>query len=79
MTPEQEKHLQFLKDEFCKQLDEKYRKGQEEHGGDIWLKSGMLKNMTEEILDQWVYAKTLEFQMKEGGVESALIRAKSLG
>ncbi len=66
MTEEQEKHLQFIKDEFCEAVDKKYRAGQKEHGGDLWLKKGMLNFALEEITDLYVYMRTLKQQLDEG-------------
>lgn len=66
MTEEQEKHLQFIKDEFCEAVDKKYRAGQAEHGGDLWLKRGILDMALEECIDFWVYIRTLKQQLDEG-------------
>ena len=33
MTPEQEQHLASIKSRFCAGVDDKYRRGQQEHGG----------------------------------------------
>jgi hypothetical protein len=65
MTPEQEKHLQSIKDKFCADVDKKYRKGQIEHGGNLWLKEGMLEMAMEEITDLYVYMQTLKQQLNE--------------
>jgi len=35
MLPKQEAHLQSVKDRFTNLVDSKYRKGQQEHGGDL--------------------------------------------
>ena len=63
MTTDQEAHLQSLKDTFVKAVDEKYRKGEAEHGGDLWLKAGIIDMALEEVIDQWVYLKTLQSQL----------------
>src|SRR3990167_4934944 len=60
MTPEQEKHLQKIKDQFNELVDSKYRKGQEAHGGDLWAKSGLLDMAIEEAIDQVTYLITLK-------------------
>lgn len=64
MTPEQEQHLQSIKDEFSRLVDPKYRKGQQEHGGDLFnLSSYQLVLMAlEEAIDQVVYLVTLKAQ-----------------
>lgn len=62
MNPEREAHLQFIKDEFVKAVDAKYRIGQVEHGGNLFEKKGMLKFALEEVIDLYVYLKTLQQQ-----------------
>lgn len=64
MTPEQEKHLDDIKYYFVKDVDAKYRHGQREHGGNIWLKAGMIDNAIEEVIDLAVYLYTLRDQMR---------------
>ena len=68
MTAKHEEHLKRLKDQFTAELDEKYRKGQQEHGGNIWEKAGMLDHAIEEAIDQVVYLYTLRDQLKERGI-----------
>lgn len=65
MTPEQEAHLAELKTSFATGLDEKYRRGQQEHGGNLWMKTGMFPMLREEVLDFWAYGKTIERQLRE--------------
>lgn len=60
MTPEQENHLQSIKDEFVSLVDAKYRKGQAEHGGDLMEKDGILDMAIEEAIDLVVYLLTLK-------------------
>ena len=57
MTPEQERHLQMIKDEFVKRVDAKYRAGQKEHGGDLWNKDSLAEALPEAI-DLFVYIIT---------------------
>lgn len=60
MTPEQEAHLQEIKDHVCTLLDAKYRKGAEEHGGNLkempldWFE----KEIENEMVDLIVYFVT---------------------
>jgi hypothetical protein len=65
MTPEQEAHLRAIQGAFCKGVDDKYRRGQAEHGGDLWTKPGMLGRLTDEVRDFVVYAHTLDQQLRE--------------
>jgi len=61
MTPDQEEHLARIKNEFDNLVDAKYRKGQAEHGGDLFTKSKIeLVNLAiDEAIDQVVYLLTL--------------------
>lgn len=63
MTYEQELHLSNIVVGFAREVDAKYRKGQKEHGGNLWMKSGMLQFLREETLDFIVYSATLEQQL----------------
>lgn len=65
MTQEQEQHLQSIKDWFTTEVDKKYRAGQKEHGGDLWLKSGIIDMAIEEVLDMAVYLTTLKSQIAQ--------------
>lgn len=60
MEPNQENHLQYLKDEFAQMVDKKYRKGQQEHGGDLFDKTpvGLIECAIEEAIDLVVYLVT---------------------
>ena len=40
--PEHEAHLERLKAWVCTQEDRKYRRGQAEHGGNLWEAPGLL-------------------------------------
>lgn len=65
MTPEQEAHLRTVKIDFYSIVDAKYRKGQEEHGGDLTdmpvLK--LIDSAIEEAVDQFVYLTTLRHKL----------------
>jgi hypothetical protein len=69
MGPQNEAHLARLKSEFTADLDAKYRAGQDEHGGNIWEKKGMLAHAIEEAIDQVVYLYTLRDQLQERGID----------
>lgn len=64
MNPEQEAHLGRVQERFRKDVEEKYRRGQAEHGGDLHKKPAMLKMLREEVLDAVVYQTTLEEQIR---------------
>ena len=65
MTNEQEKHLVFIKEEFDRLVDPKYRKGQVEHGGDLWEKDLelLVDAALDEAVDQVVYLTTLRAKL----------------
>lgn len=65
MTGEQEAHLSGIKSRFCAGVDDKYRKGQKEHGGDLWKKPGLFPMLKDETRDFIVYADTLEQQLRD--------------
>ena len=65
MTPAQEAHLDGIKGRIVVGLDEKYRKGQAEHGGNLWLKPGLFAMLDAEVKDFVVYADTLRQQLEE--------------
>lgn len=69
MDQECETHLATIKREFSADLDGKYRHGQEEHGGHMWEKKGMLTHAIEEAIDQVVYLYTLRAQLKARGID----------
>jgi len=64
MTDAQEAHLERIITMVADDLQTKYRAGQQEHGGDIWLKPGMLDHAIEEVLDLIVYLYTLRDQLR---------------
>lgn len=66
MQIEQEEHLLEIKRSFVKLVDDKYRKGQEEHGGNLFdLTSLELINAAiEEAIDQFVYLLTLKEKIR---------------
>jgi hypothetical protein len=65
MNKNQEDHLESIKKEFSKLVDPKYRKGQQEHGGNMWMMSPeqLLNCAIEEAIDQVVYLVTLRQQL----------------
>lgn len=66
MTPEQEAHLQSIKDQFLALVDPKFRKGAEEHSGDLQeVKPLVLVDYAiEEAIDQVVYLLTLRSKLE---------------
>lgn len=61
MTPEQEQHLEEILVKFADLTVKKYKKGQEEHGGNLWEKDTLflLDAAIDEAIDQVVYLLTL--------------------
>jgi hypothetical protein len=64
MDPACDAHLQRILDQFNAELRQKYEKGQQEHGGHMWLKPGMLDHAIEEAQDLVVYLYTLREQLR---------------
>jgi hypothetical protein len=64
MTSLQETHLHEIKQQFSKLVDSKYRKGVQEHGGNLWLvkTTKLLDFAIDEAIDQVVYLLTLRQQ-----------------
>lgn len=63
MTPQE--HKDQLINNFSTEYVNKYNKGQEEHGGNLWEKPSMIRNAKDEVLDQWSYISVIESQIKE--------------
>ena len=65
MTPQQEHHLQSIKDRFELAIDAKYRAGQKEHGGNLWTKTQIIDMAIEETIDLMAYLYSLKDQIEE--------------
>ena len=64
MSPEQESHLARIKQKTLQLLDRKYRKGQAEHGGNLW-EINLLDAAIDEAIDQVTYLLALKEQKSE--------------
>jgi hypothetical protein len=62
MDAEHIAHVDRILTQFNRDLKAKYEAGQEEHGGNIWEKPGMLAHAIEEVIDLVVYLYTLQEQ-----------------
>jgi hypothetical protein len=58
MSPEQEAHLQAIKEWICERIDKKYREGQKTHGGNLWAKPFVFEMLLDEVTDLITYAYT---------------------
>lgn len=67
MTSEQEHHLQQIKTAFKSAVDVKYRKGQKEHGGNLFdlTSLNLIDAALDECIDQYTYLFTLRDKIKE--------------
>jgi hypothetical protein len=65
MTERQEQHLDNLMGETLELMDEKYRRGQEVHGGDLFELSvaTLLDEAINETVDQLVYLLTAKARL----------------
>ena len=57
-----EAHLSRILDAFNADARAKYDAGQQEHGGNLWEKRGMIDNAIAEAIDLVVYLYTLREQ-----------------
>jgi len=57
-------HLRRILAWAARKLVRKYLAGQQAHGGRLADKPGMLRNLTDEVLDLVVYTQTLEEQLR---------------
>jgi len=66
MTPDQEQDLQNIQDLFYSLVEQKYRAGQKEHGGNLWdmTLDDLIHNAMDEAIDQFVYLKTLHDKLR---------------
>jgi hypothetical protein len=64
LTERQESQIKSLK----KELEDKYRKGAEEHGGDLIDKTELelIECAIEETIDQFTYLSSLRDKLKRG-------------
>ena len=58
--PEHEAHLERLKAWVCTRVDQKYRRGQAEHGGKLWEAPGLLRELHAETFDLLAYGQALD-------------------
>lgn len=65
MTEAQEQHLLDIKHDFIVLVDEKYRKGQAEHGGNLFDLTSLqlIDAAVEEAIDQVVYLLTIKTKL----------------
>ena len=64
MTKDQQQHLDNILEDFSRLASDKYIKGQEQHGGNLWLKKNLIDKAIEEAIDQVVYLCTLKRQIE---------------
>ena len=58
-------HLRRITSWLVSAVTSKYEKGQQEHGGSLWTKAGMLAHAESEALDLVVYLPTLRDQLTD--------------
>lgn len=62
MSKEHELHLQSILETFVRDFSKKYRKGQEEHGGALWLRP-CWSDAISEVLDLVAYVYSHKVQL----------------
>lgn len=65
MTPKREEHLQSIKDFIANSMDKKYRRGQAEHGDNLWDNKNLIKELIDEITDLNIYLVTVLQQLEK--------------
>jgi hypothetical protein len=72
VTPEREAHLIRIKAAFLREVDEKYRAGQREHGGDLFDHTMLwfVEQAMAEALDLYVYLFSLRERVQEMNVST---------
>lgn len=63
MGPEHEIHLKSIGERFVARLGRKYRAGQVEHGGKLWLKKNLINMALDEAIDLPTYLYSLKDQL----------------
>ena len=66
MDPAHEAHIGRILAQFSADAHAKYALGQQEHGGSLWEKPGMIEHAIEEAIDLVVYLYTLREQRERG-------------
>jgi hypothetical protein len=67
MTPEQDRHLADIQSKAISLINYKYRKGQQEHGGNLFDMNTveLVDNAINEAIDEVVYLLTLKDRLME--------------
>lgn len=65
MTSNQESHLEAIKQEFLLRVDQKYRAGVVEHGGNLWQNPTiiLIEEAMNECVDKFAYLATAREQL----------------
>ena len=85
MTQQQEANLENNIQAAVQLMASKYRTGQAEHSGNLWEKSGMLRNAENEVADLNHYLPTIRTQVEkaldaihEGDIDEASVMLEKL-
>lgn len=75
MTAAQERHLESIQFYFSKAVGSKYRKGQEEHGGNLFDMSvlQLIDAALDEAIDQITYLKTLRDKIEKAPIKPGAV------
>lgn len=63
MKKKNELHLMSIIEQAIDRIDKKYRRGDKQHGGQLWEKKGIIEMAIDEAIDQVVYLITLKQQI----------------
>lgn len=64
ISKQDEEYLIKILNQFGQEASDKFERGCLQHGGKIWLKRGLIKEMKQEAIDQYIYCTALEDQLK---------------
>ena len=62
---QQREHALAIADRFGQMIVEKYKRGQEVNGGNLWEKTDLIDKALEEVTDLAIYLLTLRQQLVE--------------
>ena len=81
MTPQQESHLEQIKQQTLERLTAKYTRGTEEHGGYLGDKPvlELVEEAVSEAIDQMTYLVTLQTQLRAVKDEAILVKTHQSG
>ena len=69
ISNQQREHALAIADRFGQMIVEKYKRGQEVNGGNLWEKTDLIDKALEEVTDLAIYLLTLRQQLVEFDID----------